>query len=415
LSRENSFRRPTIWLLGLALAAMAGCQSKNEYEAPPPPTVTVAQPVQQTVTNYIEETGTTEAVEKVEIRARVKGFLEQVKFEPGTVVKKGAPLYLIEQRQYLAKVAAAKATVAAREVELEKAKIEYNRQLKLREGDATAEMNVVAAKAEQDAGAAAVDEAKALLDEAQRELEYTEVVAPIDGRVGKTLVKAGNLVGDSEATHLTTVIKYDPIYVNFNISERAFLELSAKTPRGEDRNVKKESAKIYVRRAIDEGFPYAGNFDYADLTVDQTTGTFLVRGIFSNARQDIVPGLFVTVRLPIGKLVDALLIPEVAVSTDQRGKYLLVVNDKSEVERRDVTLGIKVGSMVVVEKGIEAGQQVIIDGVQRARQGAKVTAKKTTLAPPKSDTGAPQPEAAKEDSTAPPADTTDGETTDREN
>jgi RND family efflux transporter MFP subunit len=415
LFRENPFRRPAIWLLGLALAAMAGCQSKNEYEAPPPPTVTVAQPVQQTVTNYIEETGTTEAVEKVEIRARVKGFLEKVEFEPGTVVKKGAPLYLIEQRQYLAKVAAAKATVAAREVELEKAKIEYNRQLKLREGDATAEMNVVAAKAEQDAGAAAVDEAKALLDEAQRELEYTEVVAPIDGRVGKTLVKAGNLVGDGEATHLTTVIKYDPIYVNFNISERAFLELSEKTPRGKDRNVKKEIAKIYVRRAIDDGFPFTGNFDYADLTVDQTTGTFLVRGIFSNDRHDIVPGLFVTVRLPIGKLVDALLIPEVAVSTDQRGKYLLVVNDKSEVERRDVTLGIKVGSMVVVEKGIEAGQQVIIDGVQRARQGAKVTAKKTTLAPPKSDTGVPQPEAGKEDSTAPPADTTDGETTDREN
>jgi RND family efflux transporter MFP subunit len=358
---------------GLCLAVAWGCQPKNVYEPPPPPTVTIAQPVQKSVTNYLEETGTTEAVERVEVRARVKGFLTQVNFEPGADVKKGDILYIIQPREFKAQVDAAQAALDAAQVALDKAKIEYARQQKLLAGNATSETQVVAAKAEEDGAAAEVAAAKAVLDQKQLDFEYTEVRAPIDGRVGKTLVKAGNLVGDSEATHLTTVIKYDPIYANFNISERALLNIIQQTPHNEQNRVALGDVKLFLRRANDTDFLFEGRGDYAALDVDQSTGTFLIRGIFPNPERKIVPGLFVRIRLPLDVQKDALLVPERAVGADQRGKYVLVVNRENEVERQPVTVGTKTDDMVVIREGLEAGAQVIIEGLQRARPGAKVT------------------------------------------
>ena len=219
---------PRNLLAGLCcVVVVAGCSPPNTYDPPPPPSVKVARPVKKTVTNFLEETGTTEAVQKVEIRARVKGFLESVAFEPGAIVEEGDELFKIEPDLYEAREEAAQAEVGVQQARLRKAQIEKDRQEKMRKQDpgATSEVAVVAAQAEFEASQAAVKTAEADLKQAQIDVGYTIIKAPIPGRVGKTLVKQGNLVGDNQATHLTTVIQYDPIYANFNISERALLEM----------------------------------------------------------------------------------------------------------------------------------------------------------------------------------------------
>jgi RND family efflux transporter MFP subunit len=380
----------------LLLVIHAGCAQPNEYQEPPPPTVTVAQPLRKTVTKYLEETGTTEAVKIVEIRARVRGILEQVNFEPGQQVRgpeddpeeKEPPLYVIEPQEYQAAVDAAAAEVAAQEVELQRAETEYQRQLNLQKQEATSETAVVTAQADRDAAKAARDAANAALERAKIDLGYTEIRAPITGRVGKTLVKAGNLVGDGEATHLTTIIQYDPIYANFNISEQAYLRLiadvSPEQRRGEDvpdsdGEATREKVFELARPGIDDGFPFQGRYNYADLAVDQSTGTYMVRAIFPNPDLDLVPGLFVRVRVPMEKLEDALLVPEVAVGMEGEQSYVRIVNAENQVERRSVKLGVKEGNKVVVLEGLSGDEWVVYRGVQRARDGAEVSPERVPL------------------------------------
>jgi multidrug efflux system membrane fusion protein len=223
------------------------------------------------------------------------------------------------------------------------------------------------------------------LDQAELDLEYTKVVAPISGRVGAELVKAGNLVGGAEATHLTTVIEYDPIYANFSISERNLLRLREMADDTDGADERESGArpdiKFYLRRANDVGFPYEGSFDYADLAVDQSTGTFRLRGVFSNANLDILPGLFVEIQVPLQERPNALLLPESAIAADLVGRYVLIVNSENKVERRNVTLGSKQGSMVVVEEGITPDDSVIIEGLLRTRPDATVKTESRTLPP----------------------------------
>jgi RND family efflux transporter MFP subunit len=365
-------------LLSLATFSTVGCGPSNEYQAGPPQTVTVAHPIQRPVTLYLEETGTTEAVQLVEVRARVRGFLNEVLFSPGSDVKEGDVLYRIEKTQFEAAVAAAKAQLAAANVELNKAEIELKRQEDLFAQNATAETKVVAAKAARDDAAATIQAAQAQLDRANLDLEYTDVTAAIDGRVGKTLVKQGNLVDGTEATHLTTIIKYDPIYANFNINERQLLSLvdAAKKEESES-DGEPVKLELELRRANDEGFPFKGEFDYADLAVDQSTGTFMIRGIFPNEERKIVPGLFVRVRIPLNVRDDAILVPEYAVASDQAGRYVLVTTGENLVERRGVTVGprqmVQAQPFVVIDKGLTLEDLVIINGMQRARAGVTVT------------------------------------------
>ena len=373
--------RVDVFALALIVSSFVttGCQKPNEYQPPPPPPVSVSKPLVQTVTMYHEETGTTEAVQKVEIRARVRGFLEEIRFEPGADVKQGDVLFVIEQRQYQASVASAEAALQAANVGLEKAEIELVRQETLFKDNATAELNVVAARAERDSSKASVAAMAARLDQAKLNLEYTEVRSPIDGRVGKAFVKLGNLVDETAATHMTTVIQYNPIYANFNISESVFLRLvDEANSRG--RESRGKDLPLFLRRDTDEGFPFEGVFDYADLAVDQSTGTYMIRGIFPNDDLKIVPGLFVRVRIPAEVREDALLVPELALGADQGGRFALVVNDENEVERRNVTVGTKVDDLMVIESGLDKDERVIVKGIQRARPGAKVSPTESGIA-----------------------------------
>jgi len=375
----------------VTFACQLGCTPPNEYQAPPPPSVTVAKPVRQGVTNYLEETGTTESVELVSVRARVSGYLEKINFTAGRDVKKGDVLYVIQQREYKAKLASATAEKKSKEVDLRLAEIELKREQKLLADNATAQTKVDQAEATRDGAAAALEAANASLDQAALDLEYTEVRSPIDGRVGKTLVKIGNLVGGNEATHLTTVINYDPIYVNFNISERALLRTSRRSARASGGKPDLTTIKVYLQRALDKGFPFEGNLEYADLAVDQSTGTFLIRGIFANPNRAILPGLFVRVRVPMQNTDDAILVPERALGADQGGRFVLIVVDDNLVERRNVEVGTKYEDMVVVEGGLNGDELVITDGIQRSRPGAKVTPKETQLSQVKGSLETPNP------------------------
>lgn len=368
-------------LLWLAFAWLAGCGQPNQYQPPPPPSVTVAKPVRQTVTNYLEETGTTESVQMVSIRARVNGYLEEQNFEAGADVTAGDVLYVIQQREYEAKLAAAQAETDSMQVALDLAKIEFERQKNLVAENATAQTKVDQANAARDGAAAALAAAEAALDQAKLDLEYTEVKTPISGRVGKTLVKLGNLVGEGEATHLTTVIAYDSIYVNFNISERAFLTATRREDGDSSARPDITKIKAYMRRATDKGFPFAGHLDYADLAVDQSTGTFMVRAIVPNPDRQIIPGLFVRVRIPLGVTENAVLVPERAVGADQAGRFVMIVGDDDVVERRNVEMGAKYEDMVVITDGLNGNERVVVDGLQRSRPGAKVSPKETQLSP----------------------------------
>lgn len=412
MSRTISLRsmdRPSFCLvMCLALLASwtaAGCAPSNEFKAPPPPEVDVALPLVRDVSIYAEETGTTEAVQQVEIMARVQGILEEVRFEPNDDVKAGDILFIIEKAKYQAEYDLAEADLKLREVAENKAKIEYDRQKTLFEKKATPETNLVAAKAEYDGSQAEIEAAKARRDEAKLNLEYTEVRSPISGTVGKTMVKQGNLVTSSPASHLTTVVSYDEIYANFSVSERAFLKFIDLQSSEEREKSKDEVVPLYLARATDDGFPFYGTFNYADLAVDQSTGTYAVRGKFANPDRKILPGLFVRIRVKTGDLKDALLIPERATGFDQAGTYVLIVNDENKVERRDIEPGNKFGSMIVVLNGLKAEDRVIIDGVQMSRPNAIVNPGKPieltiddsllnpqVPEPPKSDSKDSQPE-----------------------
>lgn len=395
-------RSPLVLLLFLSLC---GCTAQNEYQPPPPAEVNVALPLVRDVTIFMEETGTTEAVERVEIHARVEGIIEEVLFEPNDIVEEDQVLFKLERRRYVAARDMANAELEAKKVGREKAEIEFNRQKELFDKKATPETNLVAAKAELDGSEAAVLAAEAKLDDAQLDLDYTEVRSPIKGRVGKAMVKRGNLVTGQPSTHLTTVISYDEIYANFSISERDYLEFLDKKDRDEREN-RSDNVPLFLARATDTTFPFRGSFNFADLAVDESTGTFAVRGIFPNPDLKIVPGLFVRIRAPTENKKDALLVPESATGFDQAGNYLLVVDEKDMVQRRDITLGNKFGPMVVIASGLKAGERVVVDGVQRSRPGAMVSPTEVPLSIDESllNPLAEQPAAA-EDEASPPEET----------
>ena len=363
-------------LLGVLVALAAGCGDSNEFVAPPPPKVTVRQPVQRPVTEYLEFTGTTDAVAEIEIRARVKGFLLSDHFTESDTVEKGALLYVIDPSEYEAQVDRAQGAVAVTRAALALAKARLTRLERAGETRAVSEIEVLEGRAERDEAAAQLAAARAELKTAQLELSYTEIRAPIAGRVGRHHVDVGNLVGAGESTLLTTMVQYDPMYAYFDLSERELLALLDQTTErrtGEDRVRRLAEIPIEIGRANDTGYPHEGHMSYADQGVDPGTGTFLIRSVFPNPEPfHLVPGLFVRGRTPARERQDALLVSERALGADQSGRYLLVVDDEGVVHHRPVVVGSSVDGMRVIESGLEPHDWVIVDGLLRARPGAKV-------------------------------------------
>jgi multidrug efflux system membrane fusion protein len=369
-------------LVGLLPVLLWGCGEENTYVAPPPPTVSVGQPVRQTVTDYIEVSGNTQASNSVNLVARVEGYLQSVNFTDGTFVKKGDLLFVIEPEPYEAQVQLQEATVAQQQATLTQASEEYARQQRLIKQNATSQSQVESWQAQQGTAQAAVDEANANLELAQINLGYTRIVAPFDGRMGRHLVDPGNLVGAGSPTQLATIEQLAPIYVYFNVDESDVLRVRANMRAAGQTLASMGPVTLGVGLQNETGYPHEANLDFIDSDIDQSTGTLQVRGSIANEDYVFLPGMFVRVRVPVGTTPDALLVPDRALGIDQRGHYLLLVDGNDEVEQRPVQIGALVGDMRVIAEGLGAEDWVVVDGIQRAIPGNKVAPKKVSLTPP---------------------------------
>lgn len=393
-STRGTLRRLARAMAVILLLAVAGC-SENEYQAPPPQAVTVAEPTVKDVTFYADYTGYTQAQESVEVRARVEGFLESMHFEPSSVVQAGQLLFVIDPRQYLAQRDQAKGELAKCQADLELAKSTLIRKQNAYKDRAVSEVDVIQAKAEKAKAEAAIEAAKASLQTAQIDLGYTQIHAPLAGRISRNMVDIGNLVGAGEKTLLTTIVDDDPIYVYFNISENDLLTYLKYASGDKDGSRHEYSAepKAYLALALDEGYPHEGLLDYMDNTVDTSTGTIQIRGVFPNADRAIIPGFFARVRIPLGQRRGSLLIPDVAIGADQGGSYALVVDDKNVAQYRKLKLGPLEGELRVVLEGLSKGDRVIVNGLQRCRPGMVVAPQEQNATPAKATPA--QAEAAK--------------------
>ncbi|MFZ5427872.1 MAG: efflux RND transporter periplasmic adaptor subunit [Thermodesulfobacteriota bacterium] len=369
---RNAAKRLTILLAVLALAMAAACDNRNAYVPPPPPTVTVAKPARQPVVEYIEFTGNTQAVQTVNLTARVEGFLQKIQFTDGQLVKQGQPLFIIEPAPYKAKVEEAKADVDSQKARLTQAEKELARAQKLFAEKAGPDTEVVKWQRERDSARADLEAAKAKLEIAQINYGYTHVAAPFDGRISRRQVDLGNLVGSGgQATTLATVIKDDPIYAYFTLSERDLLRVM-RMHKGKEQEREDRSHALEMGLSDQQGYPLKGKFDYYDLGVDPQTGTMLLRGVFDNKEGKIIPGLFVRLRAPL-ETKDAITVPETAVGVGQAGHYVLAVGEKNVVKAVPVVAGPAANGVRAVEKGLAGDELIIVDGLQRARPGSPVT------------------------------------------
>jgi multidrug efflux system membrane fusion protein len=369
----------TFLFTGAAMLALTACGEKNAYIAPPPPKVVAAQPLQQPVTRYIEVTGNTQSISTVDLEARVQGFLEQINYVDGALVKKDSVLFVIQRNTYEAQLAQAKATLAGNQAAQLNAQIEYDRQAQLQQQQVSTQAKLDDAKQKLDQAIAGVDSAKANLEIAQINLGYTEVAAPFDGIATRHLVNVGALVGYAGPTKLATVVQVDPIYVYFNISETIVLRIKEGLgKRGKTlRDV--HEVPVEIGTQTESGYPHKGKLDYVAPQVDPSTGTLEVRGIFDNKDLALLPGLFVRVRVPVQRIDKGILVEDIAIGTNQLGEYVLIVGKDNTVEQRQVKLGQISGRLRVVESGLTGDEWVIIEGLQRAVPGNKVDLEKKTM------------------------------------
>lgn len=372
-----------ILVVGLA-CSVAACKPDNKFVAPPPPEVSVAPPLQQKVVPYIEQTGNTQAVNTVDLVARVEGFLTEIEYQDGQFAKKGEPLFKIDPTTYAAKVKQAEAEVVSAKALLVQAEAEFKRQETLLRQNVSAQNTYDQAKAKRDSNQANVENQTANLVIAQANLDYTGVVAPFDGVVTKRLVSIGELVGATGPTKLATIVQLDPIYVSFNLSEQDVLNIRRNLA---DRRITLEQLNkvpIEIGLMTEQGYPHKGHLDYVSPNVDATTGTVLVRGVFDNPDRALLPGFFVRVRVPVGLAEKTMLVvPDRVLAEDQTGRYLMVVNKDNVVEQRPVKVGqLLVGNLRAIESGLSADDRVVLTTNGRAIPGAKVVPKQTTIQAP---------------------------------
>jgi len=359
---------------GLGLRAARG---ESAPPPPPPPQVTVAAAIGREVTDWDEFTGHLEAVDVVEVRPRVTGYIERVAFDEGAEVRKGDVLFVIDPRPYAAEVARAEAELERARTHLELARSEVDRAKRLVAVQAISREEFESRTSASSEGDAEVRAAEAALRTARLNLEWTTVRSPISGRVGRAMVTPGNLVQASapSAPPLTTVVSLDPIYVYFDRDEQTYLE-NGGLARSSGKHGARPSANqpVYMGLANEDGFPHEGTIDFVDNRLDPVAGTIRARAVFANRDHRLTPGLFARVKLAGSGKYAATLVQDAAVATDQDRKFVFVLRPDSTVEYRAVTLGPLTDGLRVVKAGLKPGERVVIKGLQRIRAGVKVSA-----------------------------------------
>lgn len=388
------------WYLVSCIALLAlgltGCSDGKNGEAPARKTAVVVRPQTATVTRYLYETGTTKAINSVDLVARVSGYLKSIDFKDGTEVKAGSRLFLIEQDQYQAQVQESEATVAQGQATLDNAQRQYVRQDQMSKTSATAETNVDNARATLDTSKAQLASSQASLAQARLNLGYTTINAPFDGYITEHLADVGALVGTTTTT-LATIVQLDPIHVSFSISDNDMLTI---------RKQMRDSGKTYkdlgtipveIGTQIDKAYPIKGKFDYAAPETTSDTGTLAARAVFDNHDRALLPGLFVHIRIPIETIKDALLLPPSSIGTDQEGRFVLSVDDKGLVERRPVTLLEKSDDLQQVRGQLSVNDWIVQNVLSGAQPGDTVT-KQAVAAATSSDSSIQKPSSTTPDS-----------------
>lgn len=411
------------WLGGMGLLALtAGCEKAKSKEVAAPPSVVVVEVVQRTVPIVRDFTARTEAIPTVEVRARVAGMLEEVLFKEGSEVKQGQPLFTIQREEYTASLETAKAQLAKaqadltrardasvvdraraqldeRKADLGKAQKDVARYRPLAEARAIPQQDLDTSQAQEKVALASVEvgeaalrdavlvqrtqiqlseaailSARAAVTQADLNLGYTTVRAPITGMIGKIKVDRGNLVGKSEPTLLATVSALDPIFVDFAVAEADYLRLASRIRIDPQGRVQSRDAQLELFLADDSRFPQKGRLVFVDRALDQKSGTIGVQAEFPNPSRLLRPGQFARIRGVVDERTDAVLVPQLAVQEQQGSKTVLVVEEGNKVALRPVTLDERIGDLYIVTSGLKAGERVIVDGVQKVRPGMQVKA-----------------------------------------
>jgi RND family efflux transporter MFP subunit len=368
----------TGWLFTLLAfcPALVGCGPSQAQPGPSqqPPEVLVSLPVSREVTDYVDFPGRTEAVNSVEVRARVTGYLDKVHFQEGADVKQGDLLFEIDPRTYQAEFARAEANLGQVQAHLTRMEADYQRASDLLPGRRISREEFDKTVGDRREASAALGVAKANRDLAELNLNFTKVCAPLSGRISRRYIDPGNLVKADE-TALTTIVSLDPIYAYFDADERTTLQLQRLIRQGKIRWSPGTELPVLLGLADEDGFPKQGTINFADNRVDPDTGTWRLRGIFHNSDHALSPGLFVRMRTPIGKPYWATLLSEEALGTDQGQKFVYVVDDKNKVEYRRVKVGRLHHGLRVITEGLTPTERIIVSGLQRVRPGIEVTPK----------------------------------------
>lgn len=370
-------------MLAVTLMAVTGCGNHDDAASKqgPLPTVKIAQPMSQEVTEWDEYTGRIEATNSVDVRARVSGYLEKVNFKAGDRVRKGDLLFQIDPKPFTAQLNYAEAELERAKSRHELAKNDLERSERLFRAKAISEEEHDARSKGLREAVAAVQSAEANVYTARLNLEYSQVRSPIDGRIGRELITVGNVVNGSgaEATVLTFIVSTDPVYVYVDADERSVLKYRRQAQQGGRGSLGEERTPVELAVADEVNFPHHGQLDYESPREDTATGTVTLRGVFANPDGLLSPGFFARMRVRGSAPYPAILLPDRAIGTDQGQRFIWVVNQDNQVEYRKVELGAHIGQSRVITQGLKPEEWVVVEGIQKIKPGAKVNPERITL------------------------------------
>ena len=366
---------------GCGALILAACGKSGGPQAPPPPQVSVAQVLEKHVKDWDEFTGRLQAVETVEMRPRVSGYIDKVAFTEGGLVKRGELLFVIDPRPYQAEYDRAASDLKRNNTALDLSRIELTRVQRLKDSGAVSQEELDQRKSTVAQGEANVAGSKAALETASLNLNFTKVTSPIDGRVSRAEVTRGNLVtgGSNGGTLLTSVVSMDPIYLYFDADEQSYLRYTQMARSGERPNSRDSGNPVQVGLANEEGFPHAGTVDFVDNQLNPQTGTIRARAVLPNKDGQFTPGMFARVQLLGSGEYSAILIDDRAVNTDQSQKYVLLLGANNQIEYRKVKLGRVIDGLRVVREGLKGGDVIVVNGAQRVHPGVTVTPQRVTM------------------------------------